>query len=1106
MDICTIIAKNYAPFARVLARSFREHHPDGRCFTLVIDDVEGFIDPSDEPFELVTPAELEIDDFDRMAALYSVLELSTAVKPWFLAHLLGERGCERVSYLDPDIQAFGSLQPIDDLIAEHGLVVTPHLTAPMPRDGLKPSETDILIAGAYNLGFIGLRRGAATDYLLDWWSERLRRDCVVAPELGYFVDQRWMDFAPGLVEGFHILREPEYNVAYWNLPGRELTSGDGGYLVNGRPLRFFHFSGFDPEAPTSLSKHQTRVKLSSHRALAKLCARYGERLLDEGYLETKDWPYSYAELPLGIPLDGVVRDLYRESELAGGLDKSVFAIEGAGEFVDWLNEPAAVGGDVGVTRYLERLRDQRSDLRASFGDLRGAGGRRLVSWAQTIGRGEVPIPAALVPGSNHRPPANAGGTSEGDLVGVNVAGYFSSILGVGEIARQVAGALETQGVAVAPVGLTASRSATEEVAEPAAGPEAAVHDVNLICVNADVLPDFVADTGPEFLAGRYSIGYWWWEVNRFPERWHASFGHLDEVWVGSEHVAEALRGPAPIPVLKMPVPVLVPDVEPVERSALGLPEGFVFLFAFDHNSVFERKNPLAAITAFAEAFEPGSGASLVLKSINHEQDRANHERLVAAVAAHPDVHLLDRYLSRTDKDSLMAACDCYVSLHRSEGFGITIAEAMYLGKPAIATGYSGNLEFMTRDNSYLVDHRLVPIGDGAAPYPPEGEWAEPDTAHAARLMREVFDDSDSAGERARRGQADVRSRHSAEVAGRAMATRLRTATRAPARRRPSAAVPPVADTMRVAERVRNGPPPPSPARFAKARNTFRELVLRVIKPFTVHQRLVDLELLRAIHQLDEGLRGVAARQAETDQVIGELHAVPYMSRPLFGLSEHPIAGLVSGYGGHTAEATDQRERYREFEDLFRGAEQFIRARQRRYLELISGHEPVIDLGCGRGELLDLLREAGVEYAGVDLDAGMVEHCRAKGHETVSHGDAAAFLTERENGSLGVVFSAQVIEHLPQEELLRLLELGHRKLRPGGLLVAETVNPHSVQALKTFWVDLTHRQPIFPEVALALARFSGFESAFVFHPNGTGSYDADRVSAGEYALVASRGGT
>ena len=1121
MDICTIIAKNYAPFARVLARSFVEHHPEGRCFALVIDDIEGYLDAAKEPFELVTPADLDIADFDRMAALYDVLELSTAVKPWLLAYLLGERGCERIVYLDPDIQVLGSLERIDELVAEHGLVVTPHLTDAMPRDGLKPTETDILIAGAYNLGFVGLRRGPATDYLLDWWSERLRRDCVVAPELGYFVDQRWMDFAPGLVESFAILRDPEYNVAYWNLPRRQITRRDGDYLVNGRPLRFFHFSGFDPLTPTALSKHQTRIKLSAHRVLAALCAQYADRLLDEGHLEAKEWPYTYAELPHGITLAGVVRELYREIELTGGLPRSVFSAEGASEFLAYLNEPATVGGDVGVTRYLERVRDQRSDLRAAFGDLRGAGGRRLVWWAQTIGRAEVPIPASLVPDGNVPAATRLSDVgARGDDLGVNVCGYFSSVLGVGEIARQVVGALETQGVSIASVGLTAAHSPRGEAAD-ASGVEAAVHDVNLICVNADMLSAFAADAGPEFFAGRRSIGYWWWEVNRFPERWRGAFGHLEEVWVGSEHVAEAIRPPASVPVLKMPVPVSLPEIEAFDRSTLGLPEGFCFLFVFDYNSVFERKNPLGAIAAFARAFEAGSGASLVLKSINHERDRAGHERLLDAVAGNTDVRLLDRYVSGAEKNALIAACDCYVSLHRSEGFGITLAEAMYLGRPAIATGYSGNLEFMTSENSYLVDHELVPIGAGADPYPPDGEWAEPDIDHAARLMREVFEDPLSAAERARRGQADVRAHHSPEAAGRAMAARLWATTTAPRRRRRSASVPPVADTARVAERIEAGPPGASPSRFGVARDAVRELVLRVMKPFTVHQRLVDLELLRAIHQLDEGLRGVAAQQSETDQLQAEvhaeidqvvdklhaeLHAEPYMSRPLFELSEHPVAGLVSGFVEQRAQATDERERYREFEDLFRGSEQFIRARQRRYLKLIAGHGPVVDLGCGRGELLDLLREAGVEYAGVDLDAGMVEHCRRKGHETVSHGDAAASLANREDGSLGVVFSAQVIEHLPYEDVLCLLELSQRKLRPGGLLIAETVNPHSVQALKTFWVDLTHRHPIFPEVALALARLSGFESAFVFHPNGTGSYETDRVSAGEYALVATRGGT
>jgi len=1097
VNVCTIIAKNYVPFARVLARSFRVHHPGGAFFTLVVDDFEGFIDPRAEPFELITPDDLGIADFDRMAALYSVLELSTAVKPWLLEHLLHERGCENILYLDPDIQVFGSLQAIDDLISEHGLVVTPHLTSPMPRDGLKPSETDILIAGAYNLGFLGLRRGSRTDFLLEWWSERLRRDCVVAPELGYFVDQRWMDFAPGLVDDFHVLRAPEYNVAYWNLSGREVRRRDGGWSVNGRALRFFHFSGFDPEAPTTLSKHQTRIKLASNRPLAELCAQYGELLLDNGYLESKDWPYSYAELPLGIPLDGVIRDLYRESELAGTLRGDVFSPEGAREFISWLNQPAEVGGDVGVTRYLERLRDYRTDLRSAFADTRGAGGRRLVSWAQTIGRGEVPIPAALIPGSTAG--ARAG-------PGVNVAGYFSSIVGVGEIARQVVRALETQDVAVSTVGLDASRSRAEYGAEEsvrsAGGVEAAVHPVNLICVNADVLPAFVDDAGPAFFAGRRSIGYWWWEVKRFPERWRGSFDHVDEVWVGSEYVAEALREVAPIPVVKVPVPVAVPELEPVERSALGLPEGFIFLFAFDYNSVFERKNPLAAVEAFARAFDPESAAVLVLKSINHEHDPGGHERLATTAAVHPNVHLIERYVSRTEKDAMIAACDCYVSLHRSEGFGLTMAEAMYLGRPVIATRYSGNLEFMTPQNSYLVDHELVPIGAGADPYPADGEWAEPDLDHAARLMREVFEDQPAARERALRGQADIRERHSPEAAGRVMAVRLSAEVEAARPPRPSVSLPPVADTVRVSDRIRSGIPPPSPGRFGAARDRARAFVRRLMKPFTVHQRLVDLELLRAIHQLDEGLRGVAARQAENDRVIGELHAVPYMSRPLFDLSEHPIAGIVSGYSDH-AEPAAGDERYRQFEDLFRGSEQFIRARQRRYMSLIEASQPVLDVGCGRGEMLDLLREAELEYAGVDLDSAMVEHCRVKGHRQVEQSDAVAYLEGLADDSLGTVFTAQLIEHLRHEQLLRLFELAQRKLRPGGLLIAETVNPHSVQALKAFWVDLTHQHPVFPEVALALARLSGFGSAFVFHPNGTGSFEHDRVSEGEYAIVATR---
>ena len=151
----------------------------------------------------------------------------------------------------------------------------------------------------------------------------------------------------------------------------------------------------------------------------------------------------------------------------------------------------------------------------------------------------------------------------------------------------------------------------------------------------------------------------------------------------------------------------------------------------------------------------------------------------------------------------------------------------------------------------------------------------------------------------------------------------------------------------------------------------------------------------------------------------------------------------------------------------------------------------------------MLAEAGIGAVGVDSDAGMVARCRAKGHESTVLGDGVVHLEGLDDASLGLVFSAQVIEHMPPDVLKRFLALAARKLRPGGLLVAETVNPHSAAALKAFWVDITHQHPLFPETMLALCRIAGFDAAYVFHPNGAGDIEADRFTTGEYAVVARR---
>ena len=169
--------------------------------------------------------------------------------------------------------------------------------------------------------------------------------------------------------------------------------------------------------------------------------------------------------------------------------------------------------------------------------------------------------------------------------------------------------------------------------------------------------------------------------------------------------------------------------------------------------------------------------------------------------------------------------------------------------------------------------------------------------------------------------------------------------------------------------------------------------------------------------------------------------------------------------------------------------------------LIGTRRPVLDVGCGRGEFLDLLRDHGVAATGIDIDAPMVERCHEKGHASATVADANEYLGALAPASLGVVFSAQVIEHLSSDQLERVLRLSLSRLVPGGLFVAETVNPHSLAALKNFWLDLTHQHPIFPEVALALGRIVGFGAAYVFYPNATGDAALDSYKAGDYALVA-----
>src|SRR5205823_333422 len=248
---CTIITRSYLPQARVLYRSFRQFHPDIRFSALVFDAQRGAIH---EPFDLFVLDDIGLPPGEetRMPMLYNVTELATALKPWFFRHLLG-REQTPLLYFDPDIEIFSPVEGLAHLANKHSLVLTPHTTAPMSRDDVQPNETDILRAGAYNLGFLGLNPNCG-DFL-SWWSERLLREAVIDFPNMRFTDQRWMDFAPGYFDTC-VVKDETCNVAYWNADSRPLTWSGTRYEIKGQPLCFFHFSGFRPENPHLLSVHQ----------------------------------------------------------------------------------------------------------------------------------------------------------------------------------------------------------------------------------------------------------------------------------------------------------------------------------------------------------------------------------------------------------------------------------------------------------------------------------------------------------------------------------------------------------------------------------------------------------------------------------------------------------------------------------------------------------------------------------------------------------------------------------------------------------------------------------------------------------------------------------
>lgn len=497
--------------------------------------------------------------------------------------------------------------------------------------------------------------------------------------------------------------------------------------------------------------------------------------------------------PLGLPLPRLawltwasradVRDAHNPDTPAGALSLLAwYLFYGASEMrhagpLAW--QPSLpLDGDIpelpGLTRrgFLACLADATAT--AAFDPARPEGRAAIMAWLRARDAETGRPPAASAPASVSVRPGQAAPPRH--PFGVNIIGYAKGELGIGEDSRMCALSLAEAGVPFAVVNVpTGPGTRQADAWLDACLTEELPYPVNIFCLTGLDTVRLWLERGEALFAGRANIGYWPWELPAWPEAMHDAYRLVDELWVSTAYARDAFAATAPVPVRLMPMAVTVDRMTPRPRSRFGLPEDrFLFLYVFDCNSYLARKNPLAAIAAFREAF-PGTGqpVSLVLKTMNARADDPRWRALAAAAAADPRIIVMAETLDRGEALGLFAACDAYVSPHRAEGFGRTLAEAMLLGKPVIATAHSGSADFLTPETGFPVPYRLVPVAAGEYPFGDGLTWADPDRDGLVAAMRLAHRSPGLARTRALAGRERILAGHNPQVVGAAYLARLR---------------------------------------------------------------------------------------------------------------------------------------------------------------------------------------------------------------------------------------------------------------------------------------------------------------------------------------------
>lgn len=361
-----------------------------------------------------------------------------------------------------------------------------------------------------------------------------------------------------------------------------------------------------------------------------------------------------------------------------------------------------------------------------------------------------------------------------EVFGVNMSGFFNAEIGFGEAIRSNLNALNKVGIPAKPINFNLNLSHRLNDNSVNFEDNNNNYPVNIVHVNMDAILTFLEEKSSEYFKGKYNIGYWAWEMEDFPDMYAEYFKFYDEIWTCSKYCLDSISLKSSVPVVNIPHPI---DIKPeaIDGSFdTGMPKDcFNFLFIFDYNSLIERKNPLALIDAYEKAFGVNNEkVKLTIKASISSHHTKSRKKVVARIGDNKSIIYKEEMLRRGELLALINAADCYISLHRSEGFGLTMAEAMSLGKPVIATGYSGNLDFMNVNNSYLVKYKMIKHEVDLSVLPKNNYWSDPCVEHAASLMKYVFENQDEAKKIGEQAQKDIHKYFSLDFIGEKMKKRL----------------------------------------------------------------------------------------------------------------------------------------------------------------------------------------------------------------------------------------------------------------------------------------------------------------------------------------------